>query len=383
MASMPDLLPVSPLPPFKLERFFAEYEFKVRYLLSASDCESLTLHELLLLSDSDSLARWQRLSLSYTESQGDPTLRAEIVRQYPGLGPEDVVVMVPEEAIYIAMQTLVQPGDHVIAIHPAYQSLHEIARARGCTVTPWEVRPTGDGRGWQLDLDDLAAAITPKTRLLVINFPHNPTGHLPPRESLDAIVGLAQRHDLYLFSDEMYRGLEYDPARRLPAVCTLYEKGISLSGLSKTLAAPGLRLGWLATRAPGLVERWLAYKDYTTICHSAPSEVLGLMALRAEAQILQRNLDIIAANLALVDGFFQRHANRFGWPPPLAGSVAFPEWRGEGTVEAFCQGVLDEKGVLLVPGTIFDVPGRRFRLGLGRRSFADGLARLEEYVATT
>ncbi len=376
MFAMPDL------PPFKLERFFAQYEFNVRYLLSASDCESLTLTELLTLADPEALARWERLTLSYTESQGDPALRAEIARQYPGLSPTDTLVLVPEEGIYIAMQTLVEPGDHVIAIHPAYQSLYALAGARGASVTPWPVLSTTGGHGWRLDLDALAAAITPQTRLLVINFPHNPTGHLPARDELDAIVALARRHDLYLFSDEMYRGLEYVTARRLPAVCTLYEKGISLSGLSKTLAAPGLRVGWLATRAPGLMARWMAYKDYTTICHSAPSEVLALIALRAQAQILQRNLDIITGNLALAGAFFERHAGLFGWPPPLAGSIAFPEWRGPGAVETFCQSALDQRGVLLVPGAIFDVPGARFRLGLGRRNFPEGLAQLEEFVAT-
>ena len=371
----------APLAPFKLERFFAEYEFKVRYLLSASDCESLTLNELLALADADSQERWQRLALGYTESQGDPTLRLEIAAQYAGLTADDVLVLVPEEGIYIAMQTLVQPGDHVIAIHPAYQSLHEVARARGAEVTAWPVLPSDDGAGWRLDMEALSAAITPQTRLLVINFPHNPTGHLATRAELEALIVLARQHDLYLFSDEMYRGLEYDAAHRLPAVSTLYEKGISLAGLSKTHAVPGLRLGWLATRAPGLMARWMAYKDYTTICHSAPSEVLGLMAVRAQAQILQRNLDLIGANLALAEVFFARHTALFGWPPPLAGSISFPEWRGPGTVEAFCEGVLERQGVLLVPGAIFDVPGRRFRLGLGRRNFPEGLARLEADLA--
>jgi aspartate/methionine/tyrosine aminotransferase len=369
------------LPPFQLERFFAQYEFKVRYLLSASDCESLTLAELLGLADADGLDRWQRLTLSYTESQGDPALRAEISQEYPGLAPDDTLVLVPEEGVFIAMHTLVAPGDHVIAIHPAYQSLYELARARGCEVTPWPVLPDA-AAGWRLDLEALAAAITPQTRLLVINFPHNPTGCLASRAELDAIVELARRHDLYLFSDEMYRGLEYDAARRLPPVATLYEKGISLSGLSKTLAAPGLRLGWLATRAPDLIDQWLTFKDYTTICHSAPSEVLGLIALRARAQILQHNLGLIQANLALADEFFRRQAALFGWPRPLAGSVAFPEWRGPGTVEEFCQAVLKARGVLLVPGpSVFGVPGRRFRLGLGRRNFPEALAQLEAFVA--
>lgn len=369
------------LAPFKLERFFAEYEFKVRYLLSASDCESLSMRELLALADADSRERWDRLALGYTESQGDPALRAEVSAQYAELGPDNVLVLVPEEGIYIAMQTLVQRGDHVIAIHPAYQSLHAVARARGAEVSAWPVLAREDGTGWYLDLDALAAAITPRTRLLVINFPHNPTGHLPARGELEALIDLARKHGLYVFSDEMYRGLEFDMARRLPAVCELYERGISLAGLSKTHAVPGLRLGWLATRAPGVMDRWMAYKDYTTICHSAPSEILGLMALRAQARILQRNLELLRANLALARDFFARHAALFGWPPPLAGSVAFPEWRGRDTVEALCQDVLERQGVLLVPGAIFDVPGGRFRLGLGRRNFSEALARFEAELA--
>lgn len=370
------------LAPFKLERIFAQYEFKARYLLSSSDCESLTLPELLALADDEARLRWQRLSLGYTESQGDPALRAEIAAQYPGLGADDVLTLVPEEGIYIAMRTLLQPGDHVVAIHPAYQSLYEVARAQGAEVTAWPVVPAAQGTAWRLDLDGLAAAITRQTKLLVINYPHNPTGLLASRAELDAILEFARRHGLYVFSDEMYRGLELDPAARLPAVCGLYDKGISLAGLSKTHATPGLRLGWLATRAPGLMAEWMAYKDYTTICHSAPSEVLGLIALRARAPILHRNLGIIRANLAWADEFFQRRADLFGWPRPQAGSIAFPEWRGPGTAEALCQGVLDAQGVMLLPGTIFDVPGQRFRLGLGRKSFPEALGRLEAYVAT-
>ena len=368
--------------PFKLERCFAEYEFKVRYLLSSSDCESLKLPELLALADPETLDRWERLSLGYTESQGDPLLRAEIAAHYSGLGPDDVIVLVPEEGIYLAMHTLVQPGDHVVAVFPAYQSLYEIVRARGCRLTTWPVTPTADGQAWTLDLDALAAAITPQTRLLVVNFPHNPTGHVPTRAEFDAIVELARRHDLYLFSDEMYRGLELDPAARLPAAATVYPKAVSLAGLSKTHAAPGLRLGWLASRAPGQMAAWLALKDYTTICHSAPSEVLGLMALRAQAHLLQRNLGLIRENVAAVAALFARRPDLFAWAPPKGGSIAFPEWRGPGTVDALCQGLLDAHGAMLLPGSIFDMPGPRFRLGLGRAHFAEALERLERYAAT-
>ncbi len=368
-----------PIPDFKLERYFAQYEFKVRYLLSASDCESLTLADLLALADADGRARWERLLLSYTESQGDPALRAAIAAQYTAVQPEGVVVLVPEEGIYLAMRTLLAPGQHVIAIAPAYQSLSEIATAIGCAVSPWPVALTPSG--WQLDLDQLEALVRPETRLLVINFPHNPTGFLPDRAFLDAVLAFARRHSLIVFSDEMYRGLELDPAQRLPAVADLYEQGISLSGLSKTYAAPGLRLGWLATRLPGFMERLVAYKDYTTICHSAPSEVLGLIALRAADQLIARNLGHIRANLAHAEAFFAAHPGRFRWLPPQAGSIAFPQYLGPEPVDAFCQSVLDAEGVMIVPGSMFNAIGPHFRVGLGRANFPEALARLGAYLA--
>jgi aspartate/methionine/tyrosine aminotransferase len=359
------------LRPFKLERFFALHEFRARYLLSASDCESLTLAELLQMADRDALARWHSLRLGYTESQGDPVLRQAICQEYATLSPEDILVAVPEECIYIAMQVLTAPGDHVVAVAPAYQSLHEVAHSRGCEVTPWPARQAGDR--WKFDLQDVERAVRPNTKLLVINFPHNPTGSLLTREELNGVVALARRHDLFVFSDEMYRGLEYNGAARLPAVCDLYEKGISLAGLSKSHAVPGLRLGWLAARQPELIQRSLAYKDYTTICHSAPSEVLGLMALRASPAILERNLEIINTNLSLAEQFFARHAARLTWIRPSAGPVAFASV--DGSSSQMSQRLLDEQGVMLLPGPMFDAPDAYFRLGLGRRNFGEALER--------
>ena len=172
--------------PFKLERYFAEYEFKARYLLSPSDCEGLEMASLLELADPECRRLWDHLKLGYTESAGHPLLRAEIAALYPGLTPENILAAAPEEGIFIAMQTLLKPGDGVIAMIPAYQSLYELGRAMGCLVTPWMVQP-GD-QGWQLDLTRLEDSLTPRTRLLVINFPHNPTGCLVSRSDLEQIV---------------------------------------------------------------------------------------------------------------------------------------------------------------------------------------------------
>ena len=364
--------------PFKLERYFAQYEFKVKYLLSPADCESISLDELLKMASPRSLALWQGLKLSYTENQGHPLLRAEVARLYKHITPENVLIAAPEEAVFISMQTLLKPGDQVVAISPAYQSLHEIARSIGCEVTAWSLQAGVDNK-WHLDFGQLEDSLTDHTRLLVINFPHNPTGYSLSRGELDAVVGLARKHDLYLFSDEMYRLLEYDPATQLPPVCDLYEKGISLSGLSKSFALPGLRIGWLAAQESGLMQNWLGYKDYTTICNSAPSEILGLIALQNKAHILRRNLDIIHSNLESAEHFFGEHADTFSWFCPKAGSVAFPEWLGGGPVEQFCQEVLEKQGVMIVPGSLFDFPGNHFRIGLGRRNLPEALEGVAAY----
>lgn len=364
--------------PFKLERYFARHEFSAQYLLSASDCESLALSELLGLADERSLALWRELKLGYTESAGHPQLREAVARLYESVTPEQVMIAAPEELIFLAMNTLLRPGDHVITIFPAYQSLYEIARSLGCEVTPWLCQATANG--WALDLDELERCRTAKTRLLVVNFPHNPTGYLPTPAELEAIIAWSRRHDLHLFSDEMYRFLEYDPAARLPAVCDRYEKGISLAGLSKSFALAGLRLGWLATREEALLHACLTLKDYTTICNSAPGEILGLMALHARDSIWARNLAIIRANRQHAESFCRVHGDRLRWLAPAAGSVAFPEWRGDGSSDEFCRKLLAAKSVMAVPASIFDFPSNHIRLGLGRKNFAEALQRVDEYL---
>jgi aspartate/methionine/tyrosine aminotransferase len=362
------------IPPFKLERYFAQHEFSAPYMLSASDCESLTLDELLGMADALGQELWRGLHLGYTESQGHPLLRQEVAALYQTLSSDDVLIAAPEEAIFIAMNVLLEPGDHVIVTFPGYQSLYEIAQALGCRVTRWTLQ-VREGE-WDLDLGALAASITPRTRMLVINFPHNPTGYLPTAAQLEGIIELAREHDLVLFSDEMYRLLEYEPATRLPAACDRYEKGVSLSGLSKTFALPGLRIGWLATRDKNLCTKMQAFKDYTTICSSAPSEALAIIALRAKDEIKDRSLDIILENLRFAEAFFAEHDDWLGWLRPGAGSVAFPRLLRGVSIDGFCSEALHERGVLIVPGSLFDYPGNYFRLGLGRTGLPEALGRL-------
>src|SRR5712692_8679604 len=158
---MIDFAAMNKLPEFKLERYFGQWEFRARHLLSPSDCESMSVAELLALADDDGRRRWQELRLGYTESQGDPALREAIARLYTTIAAEQVLVAVPEEAIFVAMHSLLVPDQHVIALQPAYQSLYELARSIGCEVSPWTLEPAPSGAGWQLDLDQLEALIRP------------------------------------------------------------------------------------------------------------------------------------------------------------------------------------------------------------------------------
>ena len=359
---------------FTLERYFARHEFSARYLLSPSDCETLSVEELLSLADPQVHDLWRDLRLGYTESSGHLLLRAEIARLHLSVGPEDVLEAAPEEAILLAMHALLRPGDRVIVLSPAYQSLYAVARSIGCEIIPWPVE--GSAGHWTINLDRLAELL-PGTRLLVVNFPHNPTGFLPTRAEFEKIVSLAERHAVALFSDEMYRLLERDPADRLPAACDLSPNAVSLSGLSKAFGLPGLRVGWLATRHAGWLAGCKLLKDYTTICGSAPAEILALAALRGRDQIVARCAGIVARNQTLMESFCAQYPAYIEWLAPRAGSTAFPRWNGPGSVEDLCTAALEQQGLMIVPGAMFGAPGPHFRVGLGRLDFPQALRAFE------
>jgi aspartate/methionine/tyrosine aminotransferase len=364
------------LPPFKLERYFARYEFNTEYLLCSSDCESMSIADLLAL-EPEAAARFQNVWLGYTESQGGPSLRAEICKLYETIQPGDLLVHSgAQEAIFLFMFAALQPGDHVIVHSPGYQSLAEAARAAGCEVSPWWSR---EEKNWGLDLDALQQLVRMKTRAIIINTPHNPTGFLMSRQDFDALHVFAQEHNLLIFSDEVYRESEYDPASRLPAACDYGEHAISLGVTSKTYGLAGLRIGWIATRNRLVYEKMAALKDYTTICNSAPSEFLAEVALRNRHKLAARNLGIIQENLSVMDGFFSRHADHFSWVRPRAGSMAFPHYLG-GDVDQFCDNLVKQAGVLLLPGSVYDDAQNHFRLGLGRKSLPQAVTQLEEFL---
>lgn len=362
---------------FKLERFFARYEFKAPYLLCCSDCEAMTIQDLLNLqegSQEEFLQTW----LGYTESTGSPELREQVASLYQNIAPDQVLVHTgAEEAIHNFVISQLQAGDHVIVQTPCYQSLLELPRACGGIVSPWPLHPTADG--WEADLGELKNLINKNTRLIIINSPHNPTGHMFSLDQWQEIMRLAAGQDILLFADEVYKYLEYNQ-QPLPWACDLYDHAVSLGVLSKSFGLPGLRIGWIATRNHNIYQAMARQKDYTTICNSAPSEYLATLAIRNRAAILERNRNLITGNLRLLDEFFQRHEEHFSWLRPSAGPIAFPAFKESTSATGYAEKLVEQAGILLLPGSCYDYGDRHFRIGFGRANLAVVLARWEEWL---
>jgi aspartate/methionine/tyrosine aminotransferase len=358
------------IPDFKLEHYFERYEFSVPHLLSSSDAEPWRLDQLLPLADEELRGLWDGLTLGYTEVRGHPLLREAIAGLYEHVTAEDVIVFAAaQEPIFALSNVAIQPGDHVIAVVPSYQSLYEVARSLGAEVSLVPLRPDD----WSLDLDAIRAQLRPSTSLIVLNAPNSPTGSLPAAAELRELFALGPR----VFVDEVYRFLEHDPSDRLPAAADL--GGVSLGVMSKSFGLAGLRIGWLATRDAELRERIVAFKHYLTICSAGPSEILATIALRARDTVLGRARGIVEANLATLDGFFARRDD-FAWVRPRAGTTGLVEIRRDIAIEDFARDLADAEGVMILPGSIFDWPGATFRIGYARAAMPEALARLERFT---
>ena len=368
---------------FALERYFAKWEFAVQHVLCASDVEGWSMGDLLALADDEAAVLWAGLKLGYTESTGHPLLRREIARLYDTIDADDVLVFAgAEEAIFCLMSTSLQEGNNVIVTWPGYQSLYEVARSTGAHVSLHVLR---EEDGWSLDVDRLIRSFKPETRMVVVNAPHNPTGMLPTEVEWRRLAAACAAANIRLVADEVYRFLEHDGAATLPAGADLDERAVSIGVMSKSFAMAGLRIGWLATRDRAVLERCARLKDYTTICSSAPSEVLALIGLRARDRVLARSREIVSANLAVLDAFFAENHDSFSWVRPRGGSTGFPRLVAGGpagsSADAFAARLVEATGVLLLPSTAFGSGDSHFRIGLGRTDLPEALGKLQSYLA--
>jgi len=365
--------------PFRIEEYMGKYEFAAQYLLSSSDAESVTIQDILSLEPGAHDAFLQHWC-GYTESPGAPWLREVLATIYTSIHKDQlIVVSAAEEAIFLFYHALLTPNDHAIVETPCYESALTVPKSTGAAVSEWRRKFEN---GWAHDLAALESLIRPNTRALYINTPHNPTGLLMPPQIFRGVLDLAARHGIYVFSDEVYRELEHNPAERLPAACDLYDRAISLGSVSKTYGLPGLRLAWLASRDTDFLQRIISLKHYTTICASAPSEFLTALAFRHRQKFIDRNLQIVLRNLPLLSAFFSRHADLFDWTPPNAATIGFARFKPQHDVQSFCDTLVRDAGVLLLPGTVYDEP-RHIRFGFGRKNMPESLAHLESYLRAT
>lgn len=363
---------------FKLECYFGQYEFTAPYLLTQSDCESMTTNELLSLepgAKEDYLNQW----LGYTETWGDPELRELIAGLYKGMAAEDILVFHgAQEAIFGYMNVMLQEGDHMIAMYPNYQSAYEVANSvPNCEFSKWYIKD--DGEKWTLDFDELERLIKPNTKVLAVNSPNNPTGYTFTNAEIKKLCEICKRYDLYLFADEVYKGLEMDGEKR-EWMADEYDKCVSLGVMSKAYGLAGLRVGWLASKDHEVLENVIKFKHYMSICDSAPSEFLSKVALKHSDELLQRSIDIIQDNLKLVDEFFERYPNLFEKKAITCGPVAYHKLLIDMPVKEFCQLAVDKKGVLLLPSDIYGMDDQYFRMGYGRKGVPESLAKFEEFL---
>lgn len=374
------------IPVFILENYLLQHEHKAEFSLCNSGLDSLSLSELLSLADEETLTVWEQQSLGYSEPQGHPWLREAINALYTSLSQDSVDGVVTfagaSEAIFCGLQALLNPGDHCIVVTPCYQSLKSVPESI-CETSLVALQPL-DGE-WRLDLDQIREAIRPNTRALVMNFPNNPTGALPDRAVLDELIALARAFDLYIFSDEVYRGLELpleiSNAQPWPPLVDVYEKGISVGSLSKLYAMPGVRVGWLASRDLDFMDRVTGLKHYTTICNNSSGELLGVMALRASDALLARNTDVLMERYGLMQDFLNRHVDLFEWIPPRAGCLVFPRLKQGLGAETFALDLLHENKVLVLPGQVYDFPGEYLRLSYAGKTLPQALQGVDTFIA--
>jgi aspartate/methionine/tyrosine aminotransferase len=352
---------------FGLERWMTRHETSVRYDLAESGIYPLRLADLLGWLPADEsrsmLDRLLELRLGYSEASGTLELRTLIAATYAGCGPENILVTTGAiEANFLLFNVLLEPGDHVIAPHPAYQQLYSVPRSLGCEVSPWEVGPDGGSR---FDLAALERLVRPDTRLIVVNTPHNPTGAVLSAAELGRVYALAESVGATVVCDEAYRWLEVPGGEPFaPPIFEHGPRGISVGTVSKPFGLPGLRIGWLAAPEEVVAACW-GMRDYLSLSPGKLNDAIARLAFRHRERIVERNRGIIAANLAATERWLARHADILSWTPPRGGLVALLRYRLDVPSRDLADLLATGYSVMLAPGAAFGYE-HHLRIGLGQ-----------------
>jgi len=347
------------LEPFALERWQSIWENNVAWNLSESGVHPLRVEEL-AVTDAERHALLTQ-ELGYTQTNGTPELRESIASLYPGAGVDHIeVTNGGSEANCIALWHLIEANDEVVMMMPNYMQVHGISRALGATIVPWTL--VQDEARWRPDLDALERLVTPRTKLVAICNPNNPTGARLTSEELDAVCRIAARNGTWILSDEIYRGAELDGCET-ETMWGRYERVIVTAGLSKAYGLPGLRLGWLAG-PPDEVDALWGIHDYTSIAPGAISDRLGRIAFANRERIIARTRGIVAANYPVVRKWIENRAPKVTHVAPEAGAVLLARYHHRINSTALTERIRLTRSVLVVPGDHFDLDGY-IRIGFG------------------
>ncbi len=365
---------------FALERWLTTYENQVDFDIAESGIYPITTRELLEYQAPEDRAktvnRLLDLRLGYSEAPGTRALRTLIAETYRGTTPDEVLVTTGAiEANYVLFNVLLEAGDHVVAVAPAYQQLLSVPVAIGCEVSRWEVTQGEDG-AFRFDLDALERLVTPRTRLIVLNTPHNPTGAMLSEAELRRVYELAEAVNAWVMADEAYRWLtvpEGDPPA--PPIRDLGELGISVGTLSKPFGLPGLRIGWIAG-PPDLITACWAARDYVSLSPGKLNDALAVIALRHRDALLERTREIVALNMECARSWFAANSDLVGWQPPRGGLLALMTYALDIPSLELANGLAEEASVMLAPGSVFNIE-HHLRIGIGQEPdiFAEGLDR--------
>jgi len=365
--------------PFSMERWQSTYENEVEFNLSESGVHPLRLGDLV----HDTAARDTLLgeALRYTQTNGTPALRAQIAAMYPGATAAHIVVTNGgSEANFVATWNLVETGDEVVMMVPNYMQMWGLAHAFGATVKEWPL--VNDGARWRMDVDALERIVSPRTRLIVICNPNNPTGARFEGADLDRVAAVAARHGAWVVADEIYRGAELD-GRESATMWGRCDRVIITSGLSKAYGLPGLRIGWVVG-PPTIAAALWAYHDYTTIAPGALSDALARRALEPARRtaILARTRGILNQNFPIIARWLDGHGGLFSYTPPDAGAIVYARYHHAINSTELVTRLRQEKSVLVVPGDHFGMDGY-LRLGFGEEPayLREGLDRVRACIA--
>lgn len=367
--------------PFAVKEWMNAYEMGARYNIAETCVDSVSLNELFAITGENReefLAALSDLRLTHGDIYGSPALHEGICKLYRTLRPDEIVLTHGAAgANHHVFCSLISARDRVVSIMPTYQQLYSIPASIGADVAIMNLRQEN---GYLPDLDELRTLVTPDTKMICINNPNNPTGALMSRELLEQIIEIARSADAYILCDEVYRHLTQTD-EWCESIVDLYEKGISVSSMSKVFSLAGLRMGWIATHDQAALKAFLSHRDYNLISCGIFDDAIAAVALRHSDKMLARNRQIVRENLAILDTWIQAHPH-FHYTKPQAGTTALVYYDFDIPSYEFCEKMYHQTGAFVTPGDCFEQPhSMRIGYACAAQTLRDGFAAMAEFAA--